>query len=38
MKPSEENLYLKNEIAYLKGKLEVYEQFLTSQGFIKENK
>lgn len=27
--------YLRSEIAYLKGKIEVYERFLRSQGFIK---
>ena len=36
MKGNGENLYLKSEIAYLKGKIEVYERFLRSQGFIKE--
>lgn len=30
-----ENLYLKSEVAYLKGKIEAYEWFLRSQGFIK---
>lgn len=38
MKDNDENLYLKSEIAYLKGKIEVYERFLRSQGFIKEVK
>lgn len=32
---NEEILYLKSEIAYLKGKIEVYERFLRSKGFIK---
>lgn len=35
MKVDEEKLYLKSEIAYLEGKIEVYERFLRSKGFIK---
>lgn len=31
-----ENLQLKSEVAYLKGKVEAYEWFLRRQGFIKE--
>lgn len=30
-----ENLQLKSEVAYLKGKIEAYEWFLKKQGFIK---
>jgi len=30
------NLNLQSEISFLKGKIEVYEQFLKRQGFIKE--
>ena len=29
-----ENLQLKSEVAYLKGKIEAYEWFLKRQGFI----
>lgn len=29
-----ENLALRSEVAYLKGKIEVYERFLEKQGFI----
>lgn len=32
---NDENLKLKSEVAYLKGKIEVYERFLRKQGFIK---
>lgn len=32
---NDENLNLKSEICYLKGKIEVYERFLRSKGFIK---
>ena len=28
--------FLKSEIAYLKGKIEVYEKFLKDKGYIKE--
>ena len=31
-----ENMRLQSEIAYLKGKVEVYEKFLKDRGFIKE--
>ena len=34
----QENEFLKSEIAYLRGKVEVYERFLRSHGFIKEDK
>lgn len=30
-----ENLKLKSEVSYLKGKIEAYERFLRSKGFIK---
>ena len=30
-----ENLRLRSDVAYLKGKIEAYEWFLRSQGFIK---
>lgn len=30
-----EKILLESEIAYLRGKIEVYENFLRSQGFIK---
>lgn len=30
-----ENLQLKSEVSYLKGKIEAYEWFLRRQGFIK---
>ena len=32
---NDENLNLKSEVAYLKGKVEAYEWFLRRQGFIK---
>ena len=32
---NDENLQLKSEVAYLKGKIEAYEWFLKRQGFIK---
>lgn len=32
---NEENLQLKSEVSYYKGKMEAYEWFLRSQGFIK---
>lgn len=32
---NDENLKLKNDNAYLKGKIEAYEWFLKRQGFIK---
>lgn len=32
---NDENLELKSELAYLKGKIEAYEGFLEKQGFIK---
>lgn len=35
---NDENLRLKSELAYLKGKIEAYECFLRKQGFIKEAK
>lgn len=35
MKPNDEILCLKSEVAFLKGKIEVYERFLRRQGFIK---
>lgn len=31
-----ENENLRSEIAYLRGKIEVYEKFLKDRGFIKE--
>lgn len=31
-----ENMRLQSEVAYLKGKVEVYEKFLKDRGFIKE--
>lgn len=34
----QENELLKSEIAYLRGKVEVYERFLKDHGFIKEDK
>ena len=34
--PIDEVAMLKNEIAFLKGKVEVYEKFLKDKGFIKE--
>lgn len=34
----DENLRLRSEIAYLQGKIEVYERFLKMKGFIKEDK
>lgn len=33
----DEKLRLKSEIAYLQGKIEVYERFLKMKGFIKED-
>ena len=32
---NDENLELKSELAFLKGKIEAYEWFLEKQGFIK---
>lgn len=32
---NDENLNLKSEVAFLKGKIEAYEFFLKKQGFIK---
>ena len=32
---NDENLNLKSEVAYLKGKIEAYEWFFKKQGFIK---
>ena len=32
---NDENLQLKSEVSYLKGKVEAYERFLRGQGFIK---
>ena len=32
---NEENLFLKSEVAYLKGKIEAYEWFLRRLGFFK---
>lgn len=36
--PIDEVVMLRNEIAFLKGKVEVYEKFLKDRGFIKEKK
>lgn len=36
MKNSETIEFLKSEIAYLRGKIEVYEKFLKDKGYIKE--
>ena len=33
---NDENLQLKSEVAYLKGKVEAYEWFLRTKGYIKE--
>lgn len=35
--PIDEVAMLKSEIAYLKGKIEVYEKFLKDKGYIKED-
>lgn len=32
---NDENLNLKSEVAYLKGKIEAYEWFLQTKGYIK---
>lgn len=32
---NDENMQLKSDVAFLKGKIEVYEWFLTERGFIK---
>ena len=34
---NDENLQLRSDAAYLKGKIEAYEWFLRSRGYIKEN-
>lgn len=36
--PIDEVAMLKSEIAYLKGKIGVYEKFLKDKGYIKEDK
>ena len=36
LKNSETIEFLKSEIAYLKGKIKVYEKFLKDKGYIKE--
>lgn len=33
---NDENLQLKSEVAYLKGKIEVYEWFLKTKGYMEE--
>lgn len=34
---NEENLFLKSEVSYFKGKTEAYEWFLSRLGFLKGN-